>query len=81
MATLTIRNIDATVKELLRIRAARHGRPEEAELRSIVTTAVDDDDAGAPNLAESIRRRLAPFGGVGLEPHPAVPISDAPTFE
>jgi antitoxin FitA len=81
MATLTIRNIDAAVKERLRIRAARHGRSMEAELRSIVISAVDNDDAGAPNLAESIRRRLASFGGVELEPHPAVPVSDPPTFE
>jgi plasmid stability protein len=40
MATLTIRNIDTTVKEQLRVRAARNGRSMEAELRAIVTAAV-----------------------------------------
>jgi plasmid stability protein len=80
MATLTIRNIDAAVKERLRVRAARHGRSMEAELRSIVIDAVNSDETSQPNLAEAIRRRLAPFGGVELEPHPPVPVSDPPTF-
>jgi plasmid stability protein len=82
MATLTIRNIDAAVKERLRVRAARHGRSMEAELRSIISEAVEADrDQPEPNLAEAIRRRFAPLGGVDLEPHPPVPASDPATFD
>jgi len=82
MATLTIRNIDAAAKERLRVRAARHGRSMEAELRSILTQALErDEDRGAPNLAEAIRRRFAPLGGVELEPHPPVPIGEPPAFD
>ena len=68
MATLTIRNVDAGVKERLRVRAARHSRSMEAEARSILSEAVAGDcDQPEPNLAEAIRRRFAPLGGVDLE--------------
>ena len=38
--TLTIRNIDETVKEKLRIQAARNGRSMEAETREILAAAL-----------------------------------------
>jgi antitoxin FitA len=82
MATLTIRNVDAAVKERLRVRAARHGRSMEAELRAILSDAVEADrDRPEPNLAEAIRWRFAPLGGVDLESHPSVPISPPPSFD
>jgi plasmid stability protein len=81
MTTLTIRNVDATVKERLRVRAARHGRSMEAELRSILGEALESDQEQEPNLAEAIRRRFAPLGGVELEPHPPVPVREPPTFD
>ena len=83
MATLTIRNVDAAVKERLRVRAARHGRSMEAEIRSILSEAVAADrNQLEPNLAEAIRRRFAPLGGVDdLEPHPPVPVGEPPRFE
>ena len=40
MATLTIRNIDDTIKERLRIRAATHGHSMEEEARVILKQAV-----------------------------------------
>ncbi|MGA8907219.1 MAG: Arc family DNA-binding protein [Acidobacteriaceae bacterium] len=82
MATLTIRNVDAAVKEELRVRAARNGRSMEAELRAIVTDAVGPTPHHEVNLAEAIRRRFAPFGGVDdLEVHPPVPVGDPPRFD
>ena len=81
MTTLTIRNVDAAVKERLRIRAARHGRSMEAELRTILSDALETDHAREPNLAESIRRRFAPLGGVDLEEHPRIPVGEPPTFD
>ncbi|HUB12793.1 MAG TPA: Arc family DNA-binding protein [Acetobacteraceae bacterium] len=80
MATLTIRNVDDVVKERLRVRAARHGHSMEAELRAIVTEALREEQ-GALNLAEAIRRRFAPFGGVELVPHPDTPAGEPPDFE
>jgi plasmid stability protein len=81
MPTLTIRNVDAAVKERLRVRAARHGRSMEAELRCILGEALESGYEQEPNLAEAIRRRFAPLGGVELEPHPPVPMREPPTFD
>lgn len=81
MSSVTIRNLDPAVKERLRLRAAQHGHSMEAELRAIVSAAVQENAAPAPNLADAIRRRFAPLGGVELEPHPPVAPSAPPTFE
>ena len=40
MAVMTIRNLDDEVRDKLRVRAARHGRSMEAEIRAILTEAV-----------------------------------------
>ncbi len=79
-ATLTIRTVDARLKEALRVRAARHGHSMEAELRDILRRALTADEPREPNLAEAIRRRFAPLGGVELEPHPPVLDDEPPDF-
>jgi len=83
MATLTIRNVDHELKEQLRVRAARHGRSMEAELREIVKVALGAEKPHPePNLAEAIRRRFAPLGGADeIEPHPPVSVGEPPRFE
>lgn len=82
MATLTIRNVDAAVKERLRVRAARHGRSMEAEVRSILSAAMAADrEQPEPNLAEAIRRRFAPLGGVDLELSPPEFVGEPPSFD
>lgn len=40
MAVMTIRNLDDEVRDRLRVRAARHGRSMEAEVRAILAEAV-----------------------------------------
>ena len=82
MTTLTIRNVDPALKEELRVRAARHGRSMEAELRHILKEALGGEKRAEPNLAEAIRRRFLPLGGVDeIEPHPPVPVRDPPRFD
>ena len=82
MATLTIRNLDARLKERLRVRAARNGHSMEAELRQIVKDALANDRKSEPTLAEAIRQRFLPFGGVDdLEPHPPVPLPEPASFD
>jgi len=82
MTTLTIRNLDAAVKERLRVRAARHGRSMEAEARSILTeAALQNEGAGESNLADAIRRRFAPLGGVDLELPRREPVGEPPKFD
>ena len=82
MATLTIRNVDASLRERLRVRAAQHGRSMEAEMRQILqTTLAEPAGPPQPNLAEAIRRRFAPFGGVELELPPDEFVEAPPSFD
>jgi plasmid stability protein len=82
MATLTIRNLDPTVKERLRVRAAQHGHSMEAEARRILQRALAKQDVGGSmNLAERIHARFAALGGVELELPPREPGREPPTFE
>jgi len=82
MTTLTIRNVDSRLKERLRVRAARNGRSMESELRHILSAALGGEEKRETNLAEAIRRRFLPFGGVDqLEPHPPVPIGNPPALD
>jgi len=81
MTTLTIRNVDPALKEELRIRAARHGRSMEAELRHILKEALGGEKRAELNLAEAIRRRFAPLGGVDLELPPPEFVGEPPSFD
>jgi plasmid stability protein len=66
VAAMSIRNLDERVMELLRIRAARHGRSTEAEVRAILADAVREPSEG-PNLAQAIMARFGDLGGVELD--------------
>jgi plasmid stability protein len=79
--TLTVRKVDRQIKEKLRVRAARHGHSMEAELRLILQETLSEAPVRELNLAEAIRRRVAPLGGIELEPHPRVTIQEATRFE
>ena len=83
MATRTIRNVDAELREELRMPAARHGRLMESELRHILKETLGAEKRRPePNLAEAIRRRFLPLGGADeIEPHPPVPVGEPPRFE
>jgi plasmid stability protein len=82
MATLTIRNLDAAIKERLRVRAAQHGHSMEAELRQILQdTLREPERPPAANLYQRIRARLAPLGGVDLELPPREEAPDPPRFD
>ena len=82
MATLTIRNIDPEVQKRVRVRAAENGRSMEAELRQIIKDAVFVNTAKIEevNLAEAIRRRFAPYGGVELDIPPREVGREPPDF-
>jgi len=67
MATITIRQLDEKTKSRLRVRAAHHGRSMEEEAREILRSALISSSPAKGNLAEIIRRRFAPFGGLELE--------------
>lgn len=66
MAALSIRDLDDSVKEKLRIRAARHGRSMEAEIRAILTSAVSDE-APRTDLFSALTERFTRLGGADLD--------------
>ena len=80
MARITIRNLDEDVKTRLRVRAAGNGRSMEEEARLILRDAVGRK-TDSRNLAEAIRARIAPLGGVDLELPPREPAREPPTFD
>jgi plasmid stability protein len=82
MSSITIRNLDPSVKERLRLRAAQHGRSMEAEARRILQSAVDVSNASrGRNLYDRIRGRFDPLGGVDLELPEREPAREPPGFE
>ena len=66
LSALSIRNLDDQVKERLRVRAARHGRSMEAEVRAILADAVAVPGE-APGLFQVIMDRFGELGGVELD--------------
>lgn len=68
MATITIRNLDETVKRRLQVRAALNGRSMEAEAREMISQLAKDESAlPMRGLGTAIHKRFATLGGVGLE--------------
>ena len=80
MASITIRNLSDDLKQLLRIQAAEHGHSMEEEAREILRAALTEDTPSV-NLAQAIRARFAPLGGVELEIPPREPMREPPSFD
>ena len=81
IATLSIRNVDPELKEVLRVRAAQNGRSMEAELRVILRNALSMDRRDAPKgLASSVRKRFEVAGGVDLPEVADEPLEPSPLF-
>jgi plasmid stability protein len=53
----------------------------EEEARQILRAALKEKGGTALNLAESIRRRFAPLGGLDLPEIPRGPMRPPPTFD
>jgi len=81
MASITIRNLDDTLKENLRVRAARHGRSMEDETREILKSALAGGRRSSANLAEVVRRRFSEIGGVELELPARESMRELPRFK
>lgn len=80
MATLTIRRLDQKTKTRLRVRAAIRGRSMEEEAREILRSALTTSSPNKGNLAEKIRRRFAPLGGIELPLPKRDAVRKAPGF-
>ncbi len=75
MASISIRQLEASTKTRLRMRAASHGRSMEQEAREILKAVLTAEKTGPSNLADSIRRRFQAVGGVKLPDLPREPMS------
>ena len=72
MPSITVRNIDAELKQRLKEQAAKHGCSMEEEARRILKkslpeTAVTVESKSAKELYDEIRRIVEPLGGIELE--------------
>ena len=75
MASITVRNLDESVKKRLRRQAAENGRSLEAEVRDILNRSAGSGPLSAqPKTGLDLVRPLIEFreryGGVELEPFP-----------
>ena len=77
MSSITVRNLDESVKSSLRVRAARHGWSMEQEVRQILQQTVAPEQAGQINFAERVNRRFASLKVDSL-PIPARQIARTP---
>ncbi len=81
MASITIRDLDERTKARLRLRAAHHRRSMEEEARKILRAALAEQPTTARNLAEAIRQRFRPLGGVDLRLPAREPMREPPKPE
>lgn len=83
MSSITIRNLDDSLKASLRLRAARHGLSMEQEVRNILqaTLTAEPEVTQGLRFAQRINQRFKGLGGDDLaviERRPARPL---PQFE
>lgn len=78
MGSLTVRNLDESVKNGLRVRAARHGWSMEQEVRQILQQIVAPEQAAQVSFAERVNSRFAKLQVKSL-PIPARQIARTPS--
>jgi plasmid stability protein len=85
MASITIRNLDDSVKQRLRRQAAEHGRSLEAEARDILTrssagTLQSKKAKTGLDLVQPLLDFSRKYGGVELEIPARTPMTELPSF-
>jgi len=81
VASITIRNLDDSLKSRLRIQAAVHGRSMEEEARDILRSSLNREPPEPRNLGTAINALFKPFGGFDLPEVPREPMREPPTFD
>ena len=81
MASVTIRNLDDSLKARLRVRAAEHGTSMEEEVREILRTALSTERPAPLGLGRAIHERMAEFGGLELPTPVREPMRQPPDLE
>jgi plasmid stability protein len=80
VASITIRNLDDSLKARLRVQAALHGRSMEDEARDILRASLNQEPQGPKHLGTAINALSRPFGGFNLPEVPREPMREPPTF-
>lgn len=80
LASITIRKLDERTKARLRVRAAHNGRSMEEEARTLLRAALAEDVAAGGDLAEAIRFRFRPLGGIALRLSARQAVREPPRF-
>ena len=81
MATLTIRDLDESLKRDLRVRAASRNRSMEEEARQILRAALLESPLPVNDLTGRIRARFASLGDVELNVPVREPVRAPPNFD
>ena len=83
MSSITIRNLDDSLKASLRLRAARHGLSMEQEVRNILQTTLSAESGLTPGLsfAQRINQRFRGLGGEVLAVPERQEARPAPNFD
>lgn len=81
MATLTIRDLDESLKRDLRMRAASRNHSMEEEARQILRAALRESPVPATDLAARIRARFVGLGDVALSVPAREPVRTPPSFD
>jgi plasmid stability protein len=81
MSSITIRNLDPSIKERLGVRADERGHSMEAEARRILQAAFGAGRGPARYRYDRIHARFAPLGGVDLDLPPRDPAREPPRFD
>ena len=78
MANITIRGLEESTKNKLRVRAALRQRSMEAEAREILRDALDGTEQADADLAARIVGRFQSLGGMDLKIAPREPLREPP---
>ena len=81
VATITVRNLDESLQQRLRLRAAQHGHSLEEEVHDILRATLGKGNAPVKNLGTALHELFKPFGGVELELPPRGPVRDPPRLD
>ena len=81
MATLTIRNLEDTLKSRLRLRAAARNSSIEEEVRHILRAALQEPASPASDMGTRIRARFTGLGDVKLPVTEREPVRPPPALD
>ncbi len=83
MSSITIRNLDDSLKASLRLRAARHGLWMEQEVRNILQTTLSAESGLTSGLsfAQRINQRFKGLGGEAIAVPERQEVRPAPSFD